>query len=97
MLIQDFVLEYDSQILINALKDEAPPPTVVAALVYGSLFASYKFRKVVFSHIGRQGNRPAHLLAKHALRIVDFSIWIEETPYFLEQALLYDVIVSLSS
>lgn len=43
MLIQDFVLESDSQILINALKDEAPPPTVVVALVYGSLFASYKF------------------------------------------------------
>ena len=84
MLIQDFVLESDSQILINALKDEGPPPTVVAALVYGSLFASYEFRNVVFSHIGRQGNRPAHLLAKHALHIVDFSIWIKETPCFLE-------------
>lgn len=66
------MLASDSQIIINALKEVSPPPTVVAALVYGSLSASHEFRKVVFSQVGRQGNRPAHLLAKHALRIVDF-------------------------
>ena len=39
-------------------------------------------------------NRLAHLLAKHALGIVDFFVWIEENPYFFEQALLYDVLVA---
>ena len=59
-LIQDFVLESDSQILINALKEVSPPPTAVAALVYGSLSTSHEFRKVVFPHVGRQGNRSTH-------------------------------------
>ena len=89
------MLEFDSQILVNALKEMSLPPTAVATLVYGSLSISYKFRKVVFSNVGRQGNRPAHLFAKHAFSIVDFSVWIEETHYFLEQAFLHDVIVGL--
>ena len=47
--------------------------------------------KVDFSHIKRQDNRSAHLLAKHALGIVDFEIWMEDSPCFLEQALIHDV------
>ena len=41
---------------------------------------------VEFSHLRRQDNRLVHLLAKHALDIVDFIAWIEKNPYFLEQA-----------
>ena len=40
------------------------------------------------------GNRPAHLLAKHALSIANFSVWIEENPHFIEQTLLHDVLVA---
>ena len=39
---------------------------------------------VEFSHTHRQGNRSAHLLAKHAIGIVDFHAWMEENPYFIE-------------
>ena len=91
------MLESDSQILVNALKEMSPPPTAVAALVYRSLSASHEFRKVVFSHVGRQGNRPSHLLTKQALCIVDFSVWIKETLCFLEQSLLHVVNVGLRS
>ena len=85
--------ESDSLTLVNALKEILPPRLAVAALVYCSLAASHEFRRVAFSHVGRQDNRPTHMLAKHAIRIVDFSVWIEETPCFLEQVLLHDVIV----
>ena len=40
--------------------------------------------------------RAIHLLAKHALGIEDFSVWIEETPCFIEQALLHDVTIAFS-
>ncbi|KAL0004241.1 hypothetical protein SO802_011802 [Lithocarpus litseifolius] len=91
MVIQEFILEGDSLVLINALKDISPPPSSIVAVVYGSLFASHDFRQVEFSHVRRQGNRPAHFLAKHALGIDNFSVWIEESSCFLEQALLNDV------
>ena len=92
--IQNFTLESDSLTLINALQDLSPPPSSVAALVFSSVTMSHSFRCVDFSHVGRNGNRPAHLLVKHALGIADLSIWVEEIPCFLEQALNQDVTTS---
>ena len=51
---------------------------------------SFEFRIVLFSHVRRNGNIPAHQLTKHALGIFDFSVWIEESPCFLVQAFLHD-------
>ena len=79
--------------LINALKEVSSPPSSIAAVVYGSLSSSHDFCEVEFSRVHQLGNRPAHLLAKHALSIDDFSAWIEESPYFLEQAFLNDVLM----
>lgn len=45
----------------------------------------------IFSHTRRQENRPAHLLPKHAIGIVDFNAWMEENPCFIDQALRHDV------
>ena len=87
------MIESNSLTLVNALKEISPPLSAVATLVYCSLAASHEFRTVAFSQVGRQGNRPAHFLAKHALRIVDFLVWIEVTSCFIEQDLLHDVII----
>ena len=51
-------------------------------------------RKRVIVLQKRIENRPAYLLAKHALGIIDFFVWIEDNPYFIEQALLYDVLIA---
>ena len=92
--IQDFTLESDLLLtLINALQDLSPPPSSVAALVFSSVAMSHSFRCLDFSHVGCNGNRPAHLLAKHALGIADLSVWVEEILCFLEQALNQDVVV----
>ena len=66
-------------------------------MIYGSLIECHEFRNVVFSHVRQQDNKTTHLLAKHALGVVDFSTWIEEFPYFLEQALNHDIFVPLIS
>lgn len=60
--------------MVNALKEVSSPPAAIATLVYNSLATSHVFRRVEFFHVGRQGNRPAHLLAKHALGIADFFV-----------------------
>ena len=53
LLIQEFILESDSLILVNALKERSPPSIAVAAVVYNTLAASYGFRHVEFNHVGR--------------------------------------------
>ena len=53
-------------------------------IVYGIQSSTHDVRKVLFSHVCRNGNKPAQLLAKHAINIVDFVVWMEENPYFLE-------------
>ena len=89
--IQDFIIEGDSLLVINALKELSPPPSSVAAIISNSLLVSQEFRQVVFSHVRRQSNRPAYLLVKYAFGIDDFSVWLEEEPCFLNQALIQDV------
>ena len=74
MSIQDFMLESDSLLLVNALRDLSPPPLSVAALVYSSIAVAHSFRCVGFTHVGRNGNRPTHLLARHALGIANLSV-----------------------
>ena len=77
MSIQDFTLESDSLTLINALRDLSPPPSSVVTLVYSLVAASHSFRCVDFYHVGRNGNRPAHLLARHALGITNLSFGLK--------------------
>lgn len=97
MPIQDFILEGDSPVLVNALKDLLPPPSFVAALVYSFVAASHDFRLVDFSHVHQQGKKPVHLLAKHALGIANFYVWVEENSYFIDQALNLNVLVAFHS
>ena len=89
--IQDVILEGDSLTVLNALCGNTSPPSSVAAVVAGIKVLSCYLRQVEFSHVRRQCNRPAHLLAKHASGIVDFMAWLEENPYFIEQFLHHDV------
>ena len=95
--IHNFIIEGDSLIIHHALSEVSNPPSSMAAVVQGMQEMCREFHGVMFSHVRRQGNQPAHLLAKHACGIVDFIAWIQKTPCFLEQALIHDVTVSSSS
>ncbi|XP_050248967.1 uncharacterized protein LOC126696240 [Quercus robur] len=90
--IQDVILEGDSLVIYNALCEVSLPPSLVTSIVDGMRDLCKVFRRLEFSHVKRKGNRPAHLLAKYAGGIDDFIVWMEENPYFLEQALPHDVL-----
>ena len=62
--------------------------------MYSSLSSLHDFCQVELSHVCLQSNRPAYLLAKHAIGIADFPVWINENPFFIEQVLLHNVIVA---
>ena len=56
LLIQDFILEVDSLMVFTALSETSSPPSLIAAMIYGSISTSHEFRHVDFSHVQRQGN-----------------------------------------
>ena len=89
--IRDIVGESDSLVMVQALNGTSTPPFVVSAVVQGIRDLNKSFCRVEFSHIKRQENRPTYVQTEHALGIVDFIARIEETPYFLEQALIHNV------
>ena len=71
--IQEFILEGDSTIIYKAQCDSSSPPSAVELVIIGMHALCRDFRRVEFSHVRRQGNRPVHSLAKHAQSITDFS------------------------
>ena len=75
--VYDFTLEGDSLVLFNALSGLSNPPAAVESVVRGVLKACGSCYKVDFSQIKRQVNSPVHLLAKHALSMVDYENWME--------------------
>jgi len=50
-----------------------------------------------FSHVCRNENKHAHLLAKHTLSIIDYCAWNEESPCFIKQALIHNVSMTFSN
>lgn len=58
----ELVLEGNSFIVYRALTIISPSPTSVAPIIYGIGATFHDFHFVVFSHVYRQGNKPAHLL-----------------------------------
>ena len=89
--LQEFIVEGDSLNVVRALQGLSLPPISVMSIIYGIQSSNLDVRKVLFSHVCRNGNKPAHVLAKHAICIGDFVVWMDENPYFLEQALHHDV------
>lgn len=84
--IHNLIMEGDSLIIHRALGETSDPPSSVASITQGVQEPCKDFHGVEFSHVRRQGNRPAHLLARHALGIVNFITWIEENLCFLESS-----------
>ena len=66
-------------------------PVSIDAVIMGIGKASLEFHNVDFSHVKRNANTPAYLLAKYVKGIDNQCIWMENCPSFLELAVLHDV------
>ena len=60
MDIQDFVLEGDSLNIAHALCGNSHAASTITTLIYGVQVTSYEFQNVLFSHVRRNENMPAH-------------------------------------
>ena len=76
----DFVLEGDSEVVINSLRSNE-----VSFSLFGHLLESAKSMLVSstcikFSHVRRSGNKIAHNLARHARNVRGLLVWVEDVP-----------------
>ena len=78
---------------IYALLGSSEPPVGIATIIEGIHQKLQDFRQVQFSHVKRQGNRPAHILAQYAKNIVSYVTWIEQNSSIVEFALAHDILV----
>ena len=50
--------------------------------------------RLLYSHVKKNGNRVAHNLAKNALHILDFQVWMEDVSSHIVSILQLDVVDS---
>ena len=91
--VRDVVVGSDSQIVISTLLASIEPPVGIATIIEGIHQKLQDFKQVQFSHVKRQGKRPAHILAQCAKNNVSYVTWIEESPSMIESVLAHDVLV----
>ena len=89
--VSDFIIKGDSLIFSRALSQSSLVLASIDVVIMGIRSVALEFHNVYFSHVKRNANTPAHLLAKYAKGIVHQCMWMENCPSFLELAILHDV------
>ena len=64
--VREVIFECDSTIVAEALKGLSEPPTATSSIIEGIRNKLQDFRQVHISHVRRQGNCSAHILAQYA-------------------------------
>ena len=68
--VSDFIIKGDSLIVSRALSQSSLVLASIDAVIMGIRSVALEFHNVYFSHVKRNANTPAHLLAKYAKGIV---------------------------
>ncbi|XP_075665214.1 uncharacterized protein LOC142634848 [Castanea sativa] len=88
------ILEGDALGLINALKSVVCSLSPTGLLIEDVKRVANSYVRLLYSHVKRNDNRVSHSLAKNALRIPDFQIWMEDVPSHIVSILQMDVVDS---
>ena len=85
------ILEIDSQLLANALRNNSPYLSSNGLLMEDIRFNASLFNQLLYSHVKREGNMVANNLARHSICISDFSVWMETIPPSFVSLVLADI------
>ena len=95
--VWDVVLKSDSKIVVDTLIGISEAPVAIDNII-GKISAKLQdFRCVEISHVKRNGNRLAHLLAQYAKYLDSYQTWIAENSNMVESVLAHDVLCLSSS
>ena len=74
------VLEGDSMAVISGLREDGLVLVPYGLLLEDVRILSQHFDELRYSHTKREGNCLAYSLARYAVDILDFLVWIEDVP-----------------
>ena len=74
------MLEGDSMAVISGLRENGLVLVLYGLLLEDVRILSQHFDELRYSHTKREGNCLVHSLARYAVDILDFLVWIEDVP-----------------
>ena len=89
--VQQAILEGDSLEVFKAQTEDSAPLAPFGLFIDEVKSLSSQFVKLLYSHIFREGNSLAHGLARHAIGIPDFLVWMEDVPPHLYSVVQADL------
>ena len=89
--VQHAILETNSLVLVKALREGTEfLPTV--GLVLDEIRNMFNFfTELRYSHVKREGNIVDHKLARYAICVLDFAVWMEDVLPPLFRVVLVDI------
>ncbi|KAL0011847.1 hypothetical protein SO802_006955 [Lithocarpus litseifolius] len=76
----NIIFEGDCETVIKALTDPSPSLVSYGLLIHEAQQLATRLHGISFQHVGREGNKVAHNLARHARHVTGFDVWMEDVP-----------------
>ncbi|XP_075655242.1 uncharacterized protein LOC142625480 [Castanea sativa] len=81
----ELVIEGDNAAVMTSLSSPGPNMSRLGHIVHDIQWMATGFRWVYVSHVNRDANSVAHLLARYAKNVTKDMIWMEDTPHQLKK------------
>ena len=89
LCIHQMVVEGDSLLVIKSINNARRSWTM-----FGHVIAEVQILSSTiccsFNHVRREGNKPAHALARRAILSTDFDVWLEDLSRDLDDVFQFD-------
>ena len=86
------ILESNSMVLATALIKNSTYLSMDGLLMDDIRFNARFFNQLLYSHVKRESNKVVHKLARHALCISNFSMWMEDVPPPIRSVVQDDIV-----
>ena len=90
--LKRIIIESDLQTMVNAIRDQSIVPSSIQHVIEGIGVDLRWFDAWKVSHICRETNSVAHILARNAKFVLDRVICVEGTPLIVSAQVQHDVI-----
>jgi ribonuclease HI len=90
----EIILEWDAKQVVDDVNSRSPKYDGSGRFVEGIIMEMQGLQRVSISHVSREANNIAHLLAKEASTKEMDCVWLEECPTFILNAVLRETLSS---